>query len=816
MDASTSQQPQTFGELLHAFRIKSGYSQETLAELAGMSLSGVGALEQGIRRSPYRHTIGLISDALGLLPAERKALEESADRARARTSRKRTPIAAELETNLPRPMTTFVERAEVEAIAGLADRYQLVTITGSGGVGKTRTAIEVATRRARETGTPMWFLDLEPVRDGRVIAAELAAVLNVQFDSRDDSTVVMFRSLKSRSMSLVIDNCEHLVNDVAQFVEELLHACPLISVLATSRERLGLSSEIVYRLPSLQIEEAATELFISRAQAADAHLTFDRSGVEIVSDICRELDGIPLAIELAAARTPAFGLAALRSRLRDNLSASDRDRPQRHQTMAAAINWSIDLLGEAERKLLRRVSVFVGGFTLEAAEDVCSDAALPRETIAGLLAMLVQKSLVHAVHVESSMRYSLLNTIRTHAADQLAESGERELMLGRHVQWVCAGADAQHWNIDPGKWILDFDNIRSAITRCGDVGDTVSAVLILGSFRRLWMQTPRRREFRTLVAPLLPAIDETVRPEIAARAHFALQHMSTGLPSIASGRRAIALFRLAGDELALAVAQSRVALELARIGRDAEAASFFAAAASFYERTPYTGDYSIGFFLTARAWFHTTRGNVAAARHDLAIHTKLIKATSLFPAGAAQQIRLDYHLALGELEFAIGNVPAALDATASILQIAEDTSRYDVPFLARSNAAAYHLAAGNVDEAETLCRIPTDWDEERLNNVEMLLQNLSLVCARKGHAIVAARTIGFVDAWYRRSESVRYHTEQYVYDALMESLHRDLSDAAIETEMRAGETLSLGDVKAAVFGALDSPANEPGPMVLRG
>jgi transcriptional regulator with XRE-family HTH domain len=312
---SATSAPPEVSKLLRVYRQRSGLSQTQLAELAHMSPAAVGALEQGSRRAPYRQTIVLLANALGLSSEERSELEAAASRARAKG--RPSTATASAQSNLPVQFTSFIERDETVEIASLLLAKRCVTITGSAGVGKTRTALEVAKLQGDKD---VFFVDLSPLAQSGFIVGELAAIFDVRLGAGQNQLETMIRELRSRHCLIVIDNCEHLIAEASSVVDAILRACTSITILATSRERLGLSSEFVYRLPPLISpppdmrsddgrQYAALELFLARTQAADARFEFRPADLQIASDICRELDGIPLAIELAAAgrRCWAYG-----------------------------------------------------------------------------------------------------------------------------------------------------------------------------------------------------------------------------------------------------------------------------------------------------------------------------------------------------------------------------------------------------------------------------------------------------------------------------------------------------------------------------
>ena len=406
-----------FRHVLREHRLAAGYSQQGLAERAGISWGAIAALEQGVRRAPYRNTVRALADALGGGEAVRGQLEEAAARARRgqRTDRR---------SNLPVSLTSFIERDELAEIEALLLSHRLITITGPGGVGKTRLATEVARRCARSYDET-FFVDLGLLRDGALVASELSHRLNVPVEGEDGLAKVV-DYLRSRRVLCVIDNCEHLIAYAAWVIDRLLRAAPPTSVLATSRQALEISGELGFRLPSMGAEVAA-KLFVTRARAADRSWSVDAQRLSLVAEICRNVDGIPLAIELAASWLPALGLEGLRRRLENGLTLTgNRDLPLRHRTMVSTIEWSYELLTEAEKLLLRRLSALPDGFSLETAEEVCADDRLTRLEVADTLGSLVRKSLIDVRHVDTSMRYAFLAAVRAFARERLAEVGEAD------------------------------------------------------------------------------------------------------------------------------------------------------------------------------------------------------------------------------------------------------------------------------------------------------------------------------------------------------------------------------------------------------
>lgn len=421
-------------------------------------------------------------------------------------------VSKEASSTIPIPLTSFIGREkELKEIARLLSSSRLLTLTGSGGVGKTRLAIQTAHDSVKKFKDGVFWVGLVGLSDENLIPQEIAQSFNVREVSNEPLIETLKTYLKPKEVLLVIDNCEHLIRGCAQYAEQLLVACPKLKILATSIEVLGLFSETTWQVPSLPLpgvqtslspqelqEFASIELFDERASSARSGFALDERNASSVAQICRRLDGIPLAIELAAARIKVLSVDEIAARLNDRfslLSAGSRTAIPRHQTLRAAIDWSYDLLTEPERVLLRRLAVFAGGFTLEAAEAVCSLGELKQTDILDLLGRLVDKSLV-IVEADSEInetRYRLLETIRQYALEKLVEKGEAPAVRDKHLEFYLGLAEKSEPNIFGGESAIWFkrldkelDNIRAAVEWSTNSGKANMALRIAGSLVYFW------------------------------------------------------------------------------------------------------------------------------------------------------------------------------------------------------------------------------------------------------------------------------------------------------------------------------------------
>ncbi|MGH3087340.1 MAG: ATP-binding protein, partial [Rubrobacteraceae bacterium] len=387
-------------------------------------------------------------------------------------------------SNLPAPLTSFVGREnETLEVKRLLSMTRLLTLTGAGGCGKTRLAVETARGLVGAYPDGVWLVELAPLSEGTSQA--VAAALDVHEQPNLPLADTLSDHLRRKDLLLVLDNCEHLVDSAARLADTLLGACPKLKILATSRERLGVPGEAVWAVPPLSLpgEDGAPEglmrceavrLFVDRARSRLPAFDLTENNARSVAEVCRKLDGIPLAIELATARMGALAVEQVAERLEDSLgllTGGGRTTEPRHQTMRATLEWSHGLLDEPEQKLFHRLSVFAGGFSLEAAEEACSGEGIERDDILDLLSRLVDKSLVIAgAGGGAAPRYRTLEPIRQYALERLEESGEKERVRNRHASYYLALAEAAEPElVGAGQiaWLerlgTEYANLRAAL-----------------------------------------------------------------------------------------------------------------------------------------------------------------------------------------------------------------------------------------------------------------------------------------------------------------------------------------------------------------
>ncbi|HSS04083.1 MAG TPA: BTAD domain-containing putative transcriptional regulator [Solirubrobacterales bacterium] len=512
--------------------VSGGRRQEALAQFQ--------ELKRGLRREfedePDDETRRLYQGMLTRSPeaeAAREAVEPAGPEAAAGGAR---------PSNLPQQLTSFIGRErELAEITTLLRNSRLLTLTGAGGCGKTRLALELAGQRLEDFADGVWPVELAALGEPELIGPAIAQAMDTRLASDRAPEVALAGHIGDREQLLLLDNCEHLVEPVAHLVEALLRHCPRLTVLGTSREPLRVPGEVTWRVPSLSLpklidrsladeplEAESVRLFSARAGQAAPGFELDDDNAIAIAALCHRLDGMPLAIELAAARVSVMTPAQIVERLDDSLdllSTGARTAMTRQQTLRATLAWSFDLLDAEEQVLLRRLSVFAGSFGLEAAEDICAEDPLQRSEAAALLARLIDKSLVHVEEGSGDHRYRLLETVRQYAAEQLEQVDERLVFERRHRDWYVdlAESDPPPAGDLPARerllrLDLERDNLRAALASALADEPQVGLRLAVALWRFWLMRGYLAEGYRWLVASLTAAPEHTA---VRARALLA-------------------------------------------------------------------------------------------------------------------------------------------------------------------------------------------------------------------------------------------------------------------------------------------------------
>jgi predicted ATPase/class 3 adenylate cyclase len=728
--------------------------------------------------------------------------------------------------NLPAQLTPLIGREdELAEIEALLDRSRLVTLIGTGGIGKTRTALQVAADTQRGNGDGVWFVDLAPLDDPMLVPSAIAEVFNIADDGGTRNLIdLVAKALRSKKLLIVLDNCEHVISAAADAAERLLRACPGLRILATSREPLGVAGEEHYRMPPLAVPPegvlmtaervmhyAAAALFVARTHSVQRTFALTDENATVVAEIVRRLDGIALAIELAAPRINVLTLRELDRRLDERftlLTHGSRTAHPRQQTLLALIGWSYDLLNPAEQSLLRRCAIFRGGWTLEAAQVICSDERFPDRNPLDLLSSLVDKSLVVFEVEGNGHSYRMLESTRQFAVDRLAETDEREELAARHCTYftaVARRANDAYWQADTVLWTAqvrrDLENYRAAISwGLGGDGDTAAAATIVASLRWLWYETAQR-EGRSLTeraaALLSPDAPARVRSLIAlATARLDYRTARAGSAAAEVARVLVGL-----TEVDRAEALTTLGQVLGRAGRQAESIASFeeGLAAARAARTPLL----IAWVLTVMSYWIGTAGDRARA------HALLDEAAPLLRSHDDRQGLATLLSCRAELLFADGD-PAAALSNARAAEVVQRESRGESQLTTiLGNAAAYLLALRRFDEAWAAVRENLELCVVR-DEVDWLAVSIghhAHLAAETGDVVRAARLLGYADAVFRKVGSTREPTEQLGYGRTRELIRAALSEDRIAVLITEGAAM---EQDAAVAEALAIP--QPGAL----
>lgn len=510
--------PETVGDLLLRYRVAAGLTQEELAERAALSVRAVGDIERGVKQRPHRETLRLLADALDLSDEERDRFHATARQQRAPATALAPVVSS--PSNLPAQVTPFVGRAEAVRAASTMIRREavrLLTITGTGGVGKTRLAIAVAEEMRVDMPDGVVFVPLAAVRDPALVSYAVAQALDVRERAGASLEAAIFGTIGQKRLLLVLDNFEHLPT-AAPLVGDALAVCPRLVVLVTSRTPLHVYGEHEFPLEPLAVPPVrptadiaalarvpAVDLFIQRARAIRPDVRLTPGNADAVAGICRCLDGLPLALELVAARTRLLAPAELLERLGRRLhllTTGPADHPPRQQTMRAAIAWSHDLLDEDERRLFRRLAVFGGGWTVRVAEAICAGDDLPAATILDRMEALLEHHLLRAeMNGGAETRVGMFETTHEYALEQLTASGERSAIERQHAAYYLAHAEEAERHLNGGEqrawftWLeAEHDNLRAALTWARDTGEIEMGLRLAGALSRFWYMRGYQRE----------------------------------------------------------------------------------------------------------------------------------------------------------------------------------------------------------------------------------------------------------------------------------------------------------------------------------
>ncbi len=717
--------------------------------------------------------------------------------------------------NLPVQLTSFIGRAnEMAAIKGLLNSARLVTLTGSGGCGKTRLSLQVASEIQSDFTHGVWLAELAPLADPGLVPQTLIAVLNLREDNQRASLQVLTDYLRAKNILLVLDNCEHVIEACAQLSAALLQACPKLKILASSREVLGIAGETPYRVPSLKTpdpgqlpslealsEMEAVRLFLERAAIVKPDFVLTKDNAAFVARICFRLDGIPLAIELAAARVKVLSPEQIAARLDDRfrlLTGGSRTALPRQQTLRAMIDWSYSLLSEPEKTLFRRLAVFVGGWTLETAEAICGENGSGFEVL-DLLTRLVDKSLVNAEELAGQTRYSRLETIRQYAREKFFETDEVEVIRNRHLAYYVQFSEESERQMQGRTrrvWgqrsEAEQDNLRAAIEWGSATNPELAVQIAVNMTLAITAGGFSVEGFRWLRAGLdkMDATLSSMRPALHAKAlsTLAFVYLSLGdtLNAKDSAEKSIALYRQVGDEngLAFGLLVSGQPLEFLGELVSAEAAIQEALRLARANKNAFLHAWALNTLARVTARLH---GNIDAALHYTDEAARISQEAGLqYPVAVAYQMK-------GFIAAHSGNYADAQTLFEKAqLAFQEDGSFFNA-ILVKSDLAHLERQFGHHHRALERYResIVAFRDVGQLGAVAHQLECFGFIALAWNQNKRALQLFAAADALREKAGTPMTPDEQVHFDEQLKGLHAQMDDAAFAHWWTAGRAMTM-------------------------
>lgn len=711
--------------------------------------------------------------------------------------------------NLPRPRTSFIGRElELLDLEELSKKSQLLTLTGMGGTGKTRLAIEFAADLLGQFDKGVWFVDLAPLTDPDLVPHAVATVFKFGQEEGKTLTETLVEKLADKATLVVIDNCEHLLDASATLIDELLRGCPKMRIVATSREALGIPGEQVYRVRSLPLPKVdgnitalaecdSVRLFLERATLAKHDFSLTDENAPAVSSICSHLDGIPLAIELAAARLRAMSPADISLRLDKKfrlLTGGSKTALKRQQTLLGLVDWSYDLLNEREQALLQRLSVFRGGWTARLAEMACSDDLVDEFDVLDLLSQLVEKSLIFTEGTGTSFRYRILETVRDYAAEKLSENDpdswrDRHLLaITNLVESMANSTSNTELEKMVGEVKSEEDNIREALIWSTTTEERAEIALkLISSIRPAWHRGTNFREaFERSVAALDVAKGD---PKLRARALIAISNLGGAsghmVESIAHANRAAEIAQELGDHALEVVALQSLANRYGECGEYERSVFFYEKALDLARQT---GDE----FRIATVSAHLGVNLAQAGRGPEGEQLTIDAIASLESIGRSDPLPVHFNN-LGYVQFTIGKFDEAEKTFKEAMERAQSQSDDRIGARINQNLSSVLVAQGRLAEAKDLLEFAMQF-AVNVGEVRLLADSLEVFAAlslAEGNFVVAAKSHG-------KADSLRDETGIGLPKMLLprrsateESLRAHLGDESYEIAYQKGRVLTI-------------------------
>ena len=710
--------------------------------------------------------------------------------------------------NLPLQLTSFVGREQdIADTKAFVARHRLLTLVGSGGVGKTRLAVQAGAELLDQHPDGVWFVDFAPIADPALVSSVTAQVLGMSQHAGGRIDEALPSWLKRKRLLIIFDNCEHVLEPVARLASAILQTAPDVRIVSTSREPLGIGGEVVHRLPSLSVPSGggatnaehalrydAVALFVDRATAVDTRFALTDDTARIVGDICRRLDGIPLAIELAAARVKVLSIPNLAQRLDERfklLTGGSRAVLPRQQTLSALIDWSHDLLTPQERSLFRRLSVFAGGFGLDAATRVCAGEGQDEIAVLELLASLADKSLVVADTSGRHERYHLLESTRAYSSDKLSAAGECDSVAGRHAAYFSDLAKAAAESLVTGAlrvWLergeLELDNYRAALDWALSQRRAPVLGAAIAARAGMWSRHGLAAEGRHWIDAALQSVDEREHPRVVAELLSATASLSTGTRKFEAAERAIRLFDSSGDIRRAATARTILSNALYQMGRIEEADQEMTRALEAFRACKDV--WGVAECLNQKAVYRWAAGD------DRAWRELFDQALAAYKAIGDEDGIGSVLSNIAEREFADGYPDKAIELASQALELRQrgkDEANIATGYI---NIAAYRIELGEFEGARAAAREGLRRACQARNEllIDIALQHLAVIAGLGGAFRRAAKVLGYVDARFTSLGLERESTEQRGYEKLVGALRTTLGDDEIATLSAEGAVWS--------------------------
>jgi non-specific serine/threonine protein kinase len=839
----------SFGDWLRKQRRALDLSRQAFASQVGCAPITLRRIEAGTLK-PSRELAGILLEKLGIPEIEQLHWVAFA-RGISGLPHHSNPSSHKPITNLPASLTTFIGREKEQAeVIELITKHRLVTLTGSGGIGKTRLSLRVGEQVLENYADGVWLLELASLSDPALVPQTAAILFGLTTQSDIPHTDLLLNFLRTKSTLLILDNCEHLLDACAHLAETLLKNCPQLKILATSREPMEILGEALYRVPSLALpdpqyqldalrDSESVKLFRERAQLVQFDFSLTLENASYIAQICQRLDGIPLAIELATAKVGMLSPAQIAKQLEESLSVltgGARTALPRHQTLRASMDWSWGLLTEAEQMLMTQLSVFAGGWTLESARNVCEGDAFD------LIGALIKKSLlVVDQEAERETRYRFHEIIHRYARAKLVEAGEEGNIRNRHLRYFLQFSEQAESGLrgpDQIDWYARLNderhNIRTALERAAENKDVEAGLYLSGRLKRFWESFDLKEGIRWLA-------EFTDRPEskMFYRARAKALHAQVMLliwmlqieRAYAVAQECLELYRKCRDPYGeidglIVLAQSSYNLDnlpqtidliqqalvlsesLGDMPGRAASLSLLASSCHDLQRSYNYFEQAISLNRQIKDWLGladclSDRGHKALLNGDLPMAEEYLQEATALHRQLKNKTWLGSDLqTYGRIAFSLGDSERALESIKESIEISGETGNRMLYLWSQTHLGYLTLRQGNVIQAREIFTesIREFLTEKMEQGVVFALEGMASLFIVVGKPEFAARLIGWADVTRKQIDDPRPRLEQADVDQIIAACHTKMGDNAFSDEYDEGQTMTL---EAAVKYALE-------------